>query len=103
MSSYSATSPLALRFWEEYIIDLDGAAAAVRAGYSARRAKQTACELLKLEAVQLRIAELQAARSERKRIEADDVLEELWAIAVADPRELIEYRRTCCRHCYGLH
>jgi phage terminase small subunit len=30
------------------------------------------------------------------------VLEELWAIAVADPRELIEYRRTCCRHCWGL-
>ena len=25
----------------------------------------------------------------------------MWDIATADVRELVEYRRTCCRHCHG--
>jgi Terminase small subunit len=38
--------PLHLRFVQEYLIDRNGAAAAVRAGYSPRTARQQAYELL---------------------------------------------------------
>lgn len=99
------TRPLSakqLRFVEEYLVDLNGAAAARRAGYSARRARQAASDLLDTPAVQERIVVLQAARSERTQITADDVLQELWAIATADPRELIESRTGACRYCFGL-
>ena len=37
---------LHLRFVQEYLVDRNGAAAAVRAGYSKRTARQIACELL---------------------------------------------------------
>ena len=40
-------------------------------------------------------------RAERTGIAADHVVQRLWAIASADPDELIEHRRVCCRHCYG--
>lgn len=100
-STYSPNSPLALRFCEEYVVDLNGAAAARRAGYSEKRARIAASELLGMRAVQDRIGVLQAERSERTAITADHVLELLWARATADPRELVEYRRTCCRHCWG--
>lgn len=41
-----ALTPKQARFAEEYVLDHNGAAAAVRAGYSARSAKQIANELL---------------------------------------------------------
>ena len=100
-NSYSATSARALAFCEEYQRDLNGSKAAVRAGYSSKRAPQAASELLRKPGIQARLAELAKQRSERTAITADMVLVELWAIATADPRELIEYRRTCCRHCWG--
>jgi phage terminase small subunit len=99
---YSSRSPLALRFCEEFIVDLNGAAAARRAGYSERRARQAASELLGMREVTDRVAALQLARSARTQVTADDVLQELWAIAKADPRELVEARTGACRYCYGL-
>jgi phage terminase small subunit len=89
------------RFCLEMLIDDNGAAAARRAGYSARRAKQMANELLAMPAIQARLAELRAERKKRLELEADDVLRELWTMAKADPRELIEYRVGACRYCHG--
>ncbi len=89
------------RFCLEILVDDNGAAAAERAGFSKRRAKQWAYDLLKEPAIQARIAELRAERSQRTEITADMVLEEFWAIAKADPRELIEYRVGACRYCHG--
>lgn len=51
--------------------------------------------------VAAKIAKAMAAQAKRTAITADAVLARLWSIATADPRELIEYRRTCCRHCHG--
>ncbi|MDP1890516.1 MAG: terminase small subunit [Gemmatimonadaceae bacterium] len=48
------------------------------------------------------IARGKAERAVRTGITADLVLARLWTIAAADPRELIEYRRGCCRYCYGV-
>lgn len=81
-------TPKQQRFVEEYIIDLNGAAAAVRAGYSERRARQTANDLLALPAVQEAVQAALAARSERTEITQDRVLQEFAKIGFADIRRI---------------
>lgn len=53
------------------------------------------------ESVQARVAELQRAAADKVELTVSGVLMELWRVASADPRELIEYRVGCCRHCWG--
>jgi len=60
-----------------------------------------ATRLLKNVEVRDRIGELLRERAERLDIKADDVVRLLWATVTADPNELVEVRRDCCRHCYG--
>lgn len=91
------------RFCELYVALRNGKAAAEGASYSPRRAKQAASELLQRPPVAARIAELRAELAAETKIEAADVIREFWALAKADPSELVEYRRTCCRHCYGAN
>lgn len=62
----------------------------------------SACRLLENPKIRARIDELMRERSERLDIKADDVLRLLWHTVSADPNELVEVRRDCCRHCYGL-
>ena len=57
------------RFVEEYLVDLNGAAAAIRAGYTKRRARQQAYRLSQKPEVQEAIALATEARS--RRVEAD--------------------------------
>lgn len=61
-------------FCREYIIDLNGAKAAERAGYSIKTARQKACELLSNPDIQQRVSELKQERNERNQIDADYVL-----------------------------
>ena len=88
-------------FLREYIKDFNGRRAAIAAGYEPARARVTACELLKRPDVDARLQELLSERAERTGITADLVLHRLQAIATADPRELIEVHRVCCRYCWG--
>jgi phage terminase small subunit len=90
------------RFVEEYLVDLNATQAAIRCGYSPKTAYSQGQRLLKDVEVATAVAEGMAERSKRTEITADNVLRELWAIATADPNELIEYRRRCCRHCWGV-
>ena len=78
------------RFVEEYLVDLDGTQAAIRAGYSGRRAKVTAQELLQEPAIAAAIEAGKAARSERTRIDADWLLTRLAAEAEADLGDLYD-------------
>jgi phage terminase small subunit len=94
-------SPRKLRFIEEYLIDLNGKQAAIRAGYGANRAEVTASELLADRKVSEAVKKAQDARAEMTKITAKAVLEDLWMIAQADPREIVEHRRCCCRYCWG--
>jgi phage terminase small subunit len=96
-----ALTPKQERFVDEYLIDLNATQAAIRAGYSARTADRIGPELLGKTCVADAIAAGMAARAERTRITADRVLEHWWTVATADPNELVEFRRTCCRYCYG--
>ncbi|MFS2114326.1 terminase small subunit [Herbaspirillum frisingense] len=89
------------RFVDEYLIDLNATKAAIRAGYSERTAKQIASEVLNKPEVQALLQERQAALAERTEITQDAVLQRLWAIGTADASQVMQFRRTCCRHCWG--
>ncbi|CAH9016617.1 putative Terminase small subunit, partial [Vibrio phage 137E35-1] len=64
------------RFCEEYIIDLNATAAAIRAGYSKKTARSQGQRLLTNVDIQARIQELKAARSDRTGLSADWVMEQ---------------------------
>jgi phage terminase small subunit len=86
------------KFCEEYILDLNAKAAALRAGY-AEGGQQYA--LMRLPHIKAYIEYLFEERAKRLSIKADDVLSRLWSMATCDVNELIQYRRHCCRFCYG--
>lgn len=89
------------RFVEEYLVDLNGTQAALRAGYSPKTADAQASRLLKNVKIVAAVQAAQAARSERTEITADMVLRHWWSIATANANDLIQLRRVCCRHCHG--
>jgi phage terminase small subunit len=90
------------RFVEEYLIDLNASAAARRAGYSVKSAAVIGDENLRKPEIKAAIEDAQRALSERTQITQEMVLRRWWDIATADPNELIQYRRTNCRHCHGI-
>jgi phage terminase small subunit len=79
------------RFCEEYLIDLNGKQAAVRAGYSEATAEQQASRLLSNVKVQEKITELMRERSMRTQITADEVLTEFYSIAKEDIKNFIRF------------
>lgn len=97
-------TPKQQRFAEEYLVDFNATAAYGRAGYAARgnSAEVSASKLLRNPKVQAAIAEGQRALSERTEITQEMVLERWWQIATADPNDIVQFRRTCCRYCYGI-
>ena len=70
------------------MVDLCATQAAIRAGYSERTARSVGSENLTKPDIQARIAELQAERSKRTDIKADDVLRRL--IREADAGDMNE-------------
>ena len=89
------------RFVDEYMVDLNGTQAAIRAGYSARTANEQAARMLAIVSIQAAIAVARKAQQERTQIDADRVVLEAWHIATADTRELVQVKVGCCRHCWG--
>lgn len=83
-----ALTPKQQRFVDEYLIDLNGKQAAIRAGYSVRRAEVTASELLTLRKVSEAVEAAMKDREERTHITQDRVLQELARIAFFDIRKL---------------
>jgi phage terminase small subunit len=82
------------RFIDEYMVDRNGAAAAVRAGYSKRCAKEAAYELLTKAHIQAVIREKEAAEAERLQLSREAAIEGfLEAVALAqakaDPAAMI--------------
>lgn len=88
-------------FAQEYLVDLNGTRAAIRAGYSQSSAGVIACELLKKPNVAAAINELMESRQQRTQVNADMVLSWLATIATADPSEISQMRLGCCRYCWG--
>ena len=100
-SDAQALTPKQQRFVQEYLVDLNGAQAAIRAGYSVHTAKQIATENLAKPYLQAAITEARQQQQERTQVSADRVLTEALNILIADPRELVEVKTGCCRHCFG--
>jgi phage terminase small subunit len=73
-------------FVEHYLIDLDGRAAAIRAGYTPAAATVRAAKLLRRPAVAQAVAAAMARRAARTQITAGRVIEEYARIAFADWR-----------------
>lgn len=67
-------------FCREYLIDLNGTQAAIRAGYSQRTANEQAARLLAKVSVSSRIQGLMTERAERVQRTADDVLKDIHKV-----------------------
>lgn len=72
------------RFCDEYLIDLNATQAAIRAGYSEKRASEQAYQLLQKTTVQDYIRKKKMERIERTEITQDMVLRELALIAFSN-------------------
>lgn len=70
-------APMQQRFIEEYVIDLNGKQAAIRAGYSARSAEMQASRMLSKDKVQTGLERLTDARARDTGITARFVLDGL--------------------------
>jgi phage terminase small subunit len=79
------------RFVLEYLIDLNGSAAAMRAGYAESKAAARACELLKRGDVQALLRQELEARNARTRVTSDRVILEYARIAFADPSRIARW------------
>ena len=80
-------SPKQTRFAQEYLIDLNGKRAAIRAGYASRSAEVQASRMLRNAKVQKALEAAMQARSRRTEVSSDQVLEELAKIAFANFRD----------------
>lgn len=77
------TTPLSereQRFIAEYLKDANGTQAAIRAGYSARSARKTACEMLQKPRVKAAVRLALKKQEQRTLISADQVLLDIQSI-----------------------
>ena len=79
------------RFVEEYLVDLNAAAAARRAGYTTRRSEAIGYHLLTKADIQAAIQVAQRERSAQTGITAARVVQEIARIAFADPRDVAQW------------
>jgi phage terminase small subunit len=86
-STTAAATPLSPRerlFVAEYLVDMHGTAAAIRAGYAARHARGQASRLLARAPIQAALQAALAAQLERTQLKADDVLYQLQRLGMVD-------------------
>lgn len=72
-------TPRQSRFIDEYMIDMNGAAAAVRCGYSVKTSRAIACELLTKLDIQVVLREKQAAMVRELQITREGIVRGLLA------------------------
>lgn len=77
-------TPKQAAFCEQYIVDLNGTQAAIRAGYTAKTASVQAARLLANAKIQAYIQQLKQQQQTRTQITADWVIQQLANIAGAD-------------------
>src|SRR5262249_45087746 len=85
-------TPRQAAFCSEYLKDLNASAAARRAGFSPRTAGRQCIDLLRKPHIRARVAELQAERNERVRVDSDWILARLVEEMQADAADLFDQR-----------
>lgn len=83
-------TPKNKRFCEEYIKDLNGTQAAIRAGYSEKTAREQAARLLTNVIIQNFISELKQSLSNKNEGLAQQVIDELKKLGFANIQDYIE-------------
>lgn len=83
-------TPRQQRFVDEFLVDLNGRQAAIRAGYSPKSADQQAGRLLSYAKVKAALEKGKTERRAKTRITAERVLEELAKLAFVDPRDFFD-------------
>ena len=78
------------QFVDEYLIDLNGTQAAIRAGYSAKTAQEQSSRLLSNVMVQEAISKAMAERSKRTGINQDRVVLELAKLALVKMTDIVD-------------
>lgn len=73
---------------EHFASNRNGAAAAEHAGFSKRRARQTACDVLKRPEVACMLTQIDAKRNARVELDGDWVLKRLMNISDLDPSQI---------------
>lgn len=86
-----ALSPKRKRFVEEYLVDFNGAQAAIRAGYSKKTARTQAERLLTKVDVKEAVAEGQARKREESELSQIRVLEEFATIALSNISDFLSF------------
>lgn len=85
----------------EYMKDRNAAAAAIRAGYSPKSARELGPRIAKRPRVVAALNEYCFALMGNNHVEGNQVLA-VWSSQLkADPNEVVQHRRYCCRHCWG--
>lgn len=79
------------RFCEEYLKDLNGSQAVIRAGYAASCAAQTAHRLLRNADIQAKIAALKEERSQLTRLTNAEIVDEVDLLASSDIGEVMDF------------
>jgi len=90
LTTESNLTPQQERFAVEYIKDLNGTQAAIRAGYSSKGASAAGSRLLASHKVQQLIYKINQERLERTKIDADFVLKEHHRLATSDVAECFD-------------
>jgi phage terminase small subunit len=85
-------TPREVRFVQEYMIDLCGTAAAIRAGYSRRSANSSSSRLMAQLHVKKAIREAMDARARMVGITAEKVLAEISTVAFSDLKDHVKIR-----------
>lgn len=83
-------TPKQARFVDEYLIDLNGTQAAIRAGYSADTAQEQASRLLSNVMVAEAVAERQKGIQVSTHVTQERVIREIARIALFDPRKMFD-------------
>lgn len=78
------------RFVDEYLIDLNGTQAAIRAGYSPKTAQEQSSRLLSNVMVQEAISKAMAERSKRTGVNQDRVVLELAKLAFVKMTDIVD-------------
>lgn len=89
------------RFVMELANDNNAAEAYLRSGYRSKSPNAHASRLAAKGSIQAAAAHVRAKVAERIGYRAEEALQFAADVLRADPRELVEYRRGCCRFCHG--
>ena len=92
MAAHKKLAPKRFAFVQEYIKDLNGAQAAIRAGYSPRSSRATSTRLLTDASIQESIQEYKEMAANRSQVTVDRIVEEYRRIAFANTPDGIKVR-----------